>query len=90
MEINMNSSTPAGAILKLQNAILNGGTVTREGIIKRVLVEGNSFGDWYILTMTDAPKARVFTARREDATFPHVISGEEFIRWANRMEGVRA
>jgi hypothetical protein len=86
----MNVTTNPGAVLKLQNAILNGGQVTREGIIKRVLVSTPNSGDWYILTMTDAPKARVFTARREDAKTPHVITGEEFNRWANRLEGVQA
>ena len=86
----MNNSTNPGAVLKLQNAILNGGTVTREGIIRRVLVESGNGAAWYILTMTDiAPRQRQFTSRREDATLPHIISGEEFNRWASRME-VRA
>ena len=80
-------ATNPGAVLKLQNAMLNGGTVTREGITKRVLVSTPNSGDWYILTMTDGPKrTRQFTARREDAKTPHVISGEEFSRWASRME----
>ena len=78
------------AITKLQNAMLNGGTVTREGITKRVLVSTPNSGDWYVLTMTDAPKARVFTARREDAKTAHVITGEEFNRWAARLERVQA
>jgi hypothetical protein len=79
------------AVTKLQNAILNGGTVTREGIIKRVLVETANSGDWYILTMTDtAPRVRTFTARREDAKLAHVITGEEFNRWASRLERVQA
>jgi hypothetical protein len=79
------------AVTKLQNAILNGGTVTREGIIKRVLVETPNSGDWYILTMTDvSPRVRTFTARREDAKLAHVITGEEFNRWASRLERVQA
>ena len=82
----MNVTTNPGAVLKLQNAMLNGGTVTREGIIRRVLVSTPNSGDWYILTMTDALKARVFTARREDAKIPHIVSGAEFSRWASRME----
>lgn len=83
----MNVTTNPGAVLKLTQAILNGGTVTREGIVKRVLVSTPNSGNWYALTMTDAPKRqRVFTARREDAKLPHIISGEEFNRWANRME----
>jgi hypothetical protein len=80
-----NSTTNTAAILKLTLAILAGGTVTREGVTKRVLVETPNSGDWYILTMTDiTPRQRQFTARREDAKTPHVITGEEFSRWANR------
>ena len=76
---------------KLTQAILNGGKVTREGITKRVLVETPNSGDWYILTMTDAAKARVFTVRREDAKLEHIITGQEFTRWTNRLEqGVTA
>ena len=79
------------AITKLQNAMLNGGTVTREGITKRVLVSTPNSGDWYVLTMTDvSPRVRTFTARREDAKFEHVITGEEFNRWASRLERVQA
>jgi hypothetical protein len=74
------------AIYKLTQAILNGGKVTREGIVKRVLVSTPNSGDWYVLTMTDAPKARVFTVRREDCKFAHVITGQEFDRWASRLE----
>jgi hypothetical protein len=73
-------------IHKLQKAILNGGTVTREGIIKRVLVETANSGALYVLTMTDAPKARVFTVRREDAQTAHVITGQEFSKWTHRLE----
>jgi hypothetical protein len=79
------------AIHKLTQAILNGGTVTREGITKRVLVETPNSGDWYILTMTDtAPRVRTFTVRRADAKLAHVITGEEFNRWAARLERVQA
>jgi hypothetical protein len=75
------------AITKLQNAMLNGGTVTREGITKRVLVETPNSGDWYVLTMADGPKRqRTFTARRDDAKTAHIISGEEFNRWTARLE----
>jgi hypothetical protein len=87
----MNVTPNPGAVLKLQNAMLNGGTVTPAGIIKRVLVESGNGGAWYILSMIDGPKrTRTFTSRREDAQTPHVISGEEFSRWASRMEGVQA
>ena len=80
-----NSTTNTAAILKLTLAILAGGTVTREGVTKRVLVEGPNHGDWYVLSMADGPKRqRVFSVRREDAKVAHVISGEEFARWANR------
>ena len=83
------NNTPA--IHKLTKAILNGGKVTREGITKRVLVSTPTSGDWYILTMTDAAKARVFTVHREDAKLEHVITGQEFTRWTNRLEqGVTA
>ena len=78
------NNTPA--IHKLQNAMLNGGKVTREGITKRVLVSTPNSGDWYILTMTDAAKTRIFTVRREDAKTAHVITGSEFARWTNRLE----
>ena len=79
------------AITKLTQAILNGGKVTREGITKRVLVSTPNSGDWYIVTMTDAAKARVFTVRREDAKLEHIITGQEFTRWTNRLEqGVTA
>jgi hypothetical protein len=79
------------AIHKLQKAILNGGTVTREGIIKRVLVETPNSGDWYVICMSDVtPRVRTFTARREDAKLEHVITGEEFDRWASRLERVQA
>ena len=84
------NNTPA--IHKLTQAILNGGKVTREGITKRVLVETPNSGDWYILTMADGPKRhRTFTSRREDSTLEHVITGQEFTRWTNRLEqGVTA
>jgi hypothetical protein len=83
------NNTPA--IFKLTQAMLNGGTVTREGIIKRVLVEGANFGAWYVLCMTDvSPRVRIFTARREDAKLEHVITGQEFDRWASRLERVQA
>jgi hypothetical protein len=79
------------AITKLTQAILNGGTVTREGITKRVLVSTPNSGDWYVLTMTDAPKARVFTVRREDAKLEQVITGQDFSKWTARLEqGVSA
>jgi hypothetical protein len=78
------------SIIKLQKAMLDGGKVTREGIIKRVLVSTPNSGDWYILTMTDAPKARTFTVRREDAQTAHVISGDEFAKWTARLERVQA
>jgi hypothetical protein len=79
------------AITKLTQAILNGGTVTREGITRRVLVETPNSGDWYILTMTDvAPRVRTFTARREDARTANIITGEEFNRWTARLERVQA
>ena len=78
------------AITKLTQAILNGGKVTREGITKRVLVSTPHSGDWYILTMTDAAKARTFTVRREDAKLEHIITGQEFTRWTNRLERVQA
>ena len=78
------------ATTKLTQAILNGGKVTREGITKRVLVSTPNSGDWYIVTMTDAPKSRVFTVRREDAKLEHIITGQEFTRWTNRFERVQA
>jgi hypothetical protein len=80
------------AITKLQNAMLNGGKVTAQGITKRVLVESGNGAAWYVLTMIDGPKrTRTFTERREDAKLEHVITGEEFDRWAHRLEqGVRA
>jgi hypothetical protein len=75
------------AIHKLTQAILNGGTVTREGIIKRVLVESGNGAAWYILTMADGPqRTRTFTECREDAQVPHVITGNAFTRWAERLE----
>ena len=75
------------AIHKLTQAILNGGTVTREGITKRVLVESGNGAAWYILTMADGPqRTRTFTERREDANFAHVITGNAFNRWAERLE----
>jgi hypothetical protein len=83
------NNTPG--VHKLTQAILNGGKVTREGIVKRVLVETQNSGDWYVLTMTDAtPRVRTFTVRREDAKTPHVISGDEFNKWASRLERVQA
>ena len=83
------NNTPA--VHKLTQAMLNGGKVTREGITKRVLVSTPNSGDWYILTMTGATKARVFTVRREDAKLEHIITGQEFTRWTNRLEqGVTA
>ena len=79
------------AIIKLQKAMLNGGTVTREGIIKRVLVESGNGAAWYIISMIDGPKrTRTFTERREDAKLAHVITGNEFDRWASRLERVQA
>ena len=79
------------AITKLQNAMLNGGKVTREGITKRVLISTPNSGDWYSLTMIDAPKTRVFTVRREDAKLEHIITGEELNCWTARLEqGVSA
>jgi hypothetical protein len=74
------------AIHKLTQAILDGGTVTREGVTKRVLVSTPNSGDWYILTMTDAPKARVFTVRREDAKLEHIITGQDFSKWSSRLK----
>jgi hypothetical protein len=74
------------AIHKLQNAMLNGGTVTREGITKRVLVSTPNSGDWYVLTMTDTPKTRVFTVRREDAKLASTIAGQDFSKWTQRLE----
>ncbi len=78
------NNTPA--IHKLTQAMLNGGTVTREGITKRVLISTPNSGDWYILTMTDAPKARTFTVRREDAKLEHTITGQDFSKWTARLE----
>lgn len=78
------------AITKLTQAILNGGKVTPAGITKRVLVSTPNSGDWYILTMTDAPKTRVFTVRREDARTAHVITGQDFSKWTARLERVQA
>jgi hypothetical protein len=78
------------AITKLQNAMLNGGTVTREGITKRVLVSTPNSGDWYILTMSDAPKTRTFTVRREDAKLEQNITGQDFSKWTQRLERVQA
>jgi hypothetical protein len=73
------------AVIKLTLAMLNGGVVTQEGIVKRVLVESGNGAAWYIISMIDGPKrTRTFTSRREDAKTPHVITGEEFSRWANR------
>jgi hypothetical protein len=74
------------AITKLQNAMLNGGKVTAQGITKRVLVSTPNSGDWYILTMTDAPKTRVFTVRREDAKLEQTITGQDFSKWTARLE----
>lgn len=74
-------------ILKLQKAMLNGGTVTREGIIKLVLIATPNSGDWYIVTMTDVtPRVRTFTVRREDCQTAHVITGQEFSKWTQRLE----
>jgi hypothetical protein len=79
------------AVHKLTQAILNGGKVTREGITRRVLVSTPNSGDWYVLTMTDAPKTRTFTVRREDAKLEHIITGQEFSKWTQRLEqGVSA
>lgn len=79
------------AITKLTQAILNGGTVTREGITKRVLVETPNSGDWYVICMSDvSPRVRTFTARREDAKTAHIITGEEFNRWTARLKRVQA
>jgi hypothetical protein len=79
------------AIHKLTQAILNGGTVTRDGITRRVLVSTPNSGDWYVLTMTDAPKTRTFTVRREDAKLEHIITGSDFSKWTARLEqGVSA
>jgi hypothetical protein len=75
------------AIHKLQNAMLNGGTVTREGITKRVLVSTPNSGDWYVICMSDVtPRVRTFTVRREDARTAHVITGTDFIKWTARLE----
>jgi hypothetical protein len=74
------------SIGKLTQAILNGGTVTREGITKRVLVSTPTSGDWYILTMIDAPVARTFTVRREDAKLANIITGNDFGKWTARLE----
>jgi hypothetical protein len=83
------NNTPA--IHKLTQAMLNGGKVTREGITNRVLVSTPNSGDWYILTMTDAPKTRVFTVRREDAKLASTITGSDFSKWTARLEqGVSA
>jgi hypothetical protein len=88
MEINVQNNT--AAVLKLTLAILAGGQVTREGVTKRILVESGNGGAWYILSMIDGPKrTRTFTSRREDAKVSHVITGQEFSRWASRAE-VRA
>jgi hypothetical protein len=78
------------AIHKLQNAMLNGGTVTSAGITKRVLVSTPNSGDWYVICMSDAPKTRVFTVRREDAKLEHIITGQEFSKWTQRLERVQA
>jgi hypothetical protein len=79
------------AITKLTQAILNGGTVTREGITRRVLVSTPNSGDWYVLTMTDlAPRQRQFTVRREDARLEHIITGQDFSKWTQRLERVQA
>ena len=85
----MQNTTSIG---KLTQAILNGGTVTREGIIKRILVEGPTFGNWYVITMIDGPRhTRTFTARREDCQTAHTLTGPDFARWAARLEhGVSA
>jgi hypothetical protein len=75
------------AITKLQNAMLNGGKVTREGITRRVLVSTPNSGDWYVLTMADvSPRVRTFTVRREDAKTAHVITNQEFSKWVARLE----
>jgi hypothetical protein len=78
------NNTPA--IHKLTQAILNGGKVTPSGITKRVLVSTPDSGYWYVLTMTDAPKTRVFTVRREDAKLEHNITGSDFSKWTTRLE----
>jgi hypothetical protein len=83
------NNTPA--IHKLTQAMLNGGKVTPAGITKRVLVSTPNSGDWYILTMTDAPKTRVFTVRHEDAKLASTIAGQDFSKWTQRLEqGVSA
>jgi hypothetical protein len=82
------NNTPA--IHKLTQAMLNGGKVTAQGITKRVLVSTPNSGDWYILTMTDAPKTRTFTVRREDAKLEHNITGSDFSKWTQRLERVQA
>jgi uncharacterized RmlC-like cupin family protein len=75
------------AVTKLQNAMLNGGKVTREGITKRVLVESGNGAAWYVLTMADGPqRTRTFTERREDCITPYAITGTAFTRWADRLE----
>ena len=79
------------AIHKLQKAMLNGGKVTAQGIIRRVLVETPCSGNWYILYMTDvSPRVRTFTVRREDCRIAHAITGQAFDRWAARLEQVSA
>jgi hypothetical protein len=78
------NNTPA--IHKLTQAMLNGGTVTAQGITKRVLVNTPNSGDWYVLTMTDAPKTRVFTVRREDCIAPYPLTGSDFSKWTARLE----
>jgi hypothetical protein len=75
------------AITKLQNAMLNGGTVTSAGITKRVLVSTPNSGDWYVLCMSDVtPRVRTFTVRREDAKLEHTITGQDFSKWTARLE----
>ena len=77
-------------ITHLEQAILNGGKTTLDGITKRVLVEHGHGGDHYILCLTYRGIQPHITAQREDCAKPSTVIATEAARFARIIEGVAA
>ena len=76
--------------IRLEQAIFTGGTVTREGIIKRVRVDNGQGADWFVLSLTYTRNRPSITARREDANTAYPITEADAPRWVKYLRAVGA
>ena len=77
-------------ITRLETEVFTGGTVTREGIVKRVRVNNGTGADWYVLTLEYTNCKPAITARREDASTGYTITEADAPRWVKHLRAVGA